>query len=206
MKGCSGISKSILEPAHPFNLFSDVAYERSKTTAILSDKDISHGLSRNVSGSVSITGQSVEDNFTETLKKLRMKNINRVIISQININNRNKIELLSEAVLGNTDILMVFETKISMSFPTSQFVIQGFAAPSKQDRTTTCGGIIVYIRDDIPPKLQNISYVSSDTECLAIEVNLRKTKWLLTCLCNSHKSNISNHLLNLNKIMDRNSS
>ena len=101
---------------------------------------------------------------------------------------------------------MVFETKIGMLFPTSQFVIQGFAAPSRQDRTITCGGIIVYIRDDIPPKLQNISCVSSDTECLAIEVNLRKTKWLLTCLCNSHKSNISNHLLNLNKIIDRNSS
>ena len=94
VKGCSCISKLILEPAHPFSLFSDVAYERSKTTAILSDNDISHGLSRNVSGLFSITGQSVEDNFTATLKKLWINNINRVIISQININNRNRIELL----------------------------------------------------------------------------------------------------------------
>ena len=115
----------------------------------------------------------MEDNFKYTLKKLRIKNLNRVIISQININSiRNKIELLSEAVLGNIDILMVSETKIDMSLPTSQFVIQGFAAPFRLDRTHTSGGILVYVRDDIPSKLLNISYVSSVTECLAIEINL----------------------------------
>ena len=107
MRGCSGISNLIPEPAHPLTLFSDVASERSKTTAILSDHDIPHSLSRNVNGSVSITCQSLEDNFKDTLKKLRIKNLNRVIISQININSiRNKTELLSEAVLGNIDILI----------------------------------------------------------------------------------------------------
>ena len=142
-------------------LFSDVAFERSKTTAILSDHDIPQSLSRNVNGSVSFTCQSLEDNFKDTLKKLRIKNLNRVIISQINIISINKIELLSEADLGNIDILMVSETKIDMSFPTSQFVIQGFAAPFRLDRTNTGGGILVYVRDDVPSKLLNISYVSS---------------------------------------------
>ena len=52
----------------------------------------------------------------------------------------------------------------------------------------------------------NISYVSSDTKCLAIEINLRKTEWQLICLYNPHKNNISNHLMNLIKIIDRNSS
>ena len=80
----------------------------------------------------------MEDNFKDTLKKLRIKNLNRVIISEININSiRNKIELLSEAVLGNIDILMVSETKIDMSFPTSQFVIQNLAVPLGLDRTNT---------------------------------------------------------------------
>ena len=115
MGGCSAIGNLIPEPAHPFTLFYDVSSERSKTTAILSDHDIPHSLSKNVNGSVSITCQSLEDNFKQTLKKLRIKNLNRVIISQININSiRNKIELLSEAVFGNIDILMVSETKIDM--------------------------------------------------------------------------------------------
>ena len=115
VKGFSGISNPILEPEHPLTLFSEVAFERSKITAILSVHDISHSLSRNISGSASINCQSVEDNFKDTLKKLRINNLNRVIISQININSiRNKIELSSKAVLGNIDILMVSEIKIDM--------------------------------------------------------------------------------------------
>ena len=81
-------------------LSPDVTSERSKITAILSDQDIPHSLSRNVNGSVSITCQYLEDNFEDTLKKLRIKNLSRGVISQININSiRNKIEPLSEAVL-----------------------------------------------------------------------------------------------------------
>ena len=129
MRGCSGISNLIRESAYLLTLFSNVASEHSKTTAILSDHDFPLSLSTNVSGSVSITCQSLEDNFTDTLKKLRIKNLNSVIISQININFiGNTIGLLSEAVLGDIDILMVSETKTDISFATSQFVIQGFAA------------------------------------------------------------------------------
>ena len=182
VRGFLGISKLIPEPTNPLTLFSDVASERSKTTVILSDHDIPHILSRNVIGSVSISCQSLEENFKDALKKLRIKDLNRVIISQININSIiNKIELLSEAVLGNMGILMVSETKIDMPFLTSQFVIQGFGTPFRLDRKNTGGGILVYVRDDIASKLLNISCVSSDTECITIEVNLRKTKWLLLC-------------------------
>ena len=89
---------------------------------------------------------------------------------------------------------------------TSQFVIQGFAAPFRLDKKNTERGIFVYVRDDIPSKLLNISCVSFDSECLEIEINLRKTKWLLICSYSPHKNNISNHLINLSKIIDRNSS
>ena len=195
------------EPAYPLTLFSDVAFERSKTTRILCDHDISHSLSGNINGSLSIICRSVEDDFKDALKKLRIKNVNRVIISQININSiRNKKELLSEGVLGYIVILMVSETKIDMSFPTSQFVIQGFAASLRVDRTNTDGGILVYVGDDIISNLLNISYVSSDTECVATEINLCKTEWLLIGSYNPHKNNISNYLMNLSKIVDKNSS
>ena len=70
-------------------------------------------------------------------------NVNRAISSQTNINSiPNKIELLSEAVLGKINIPMVSEIKIDISFQTSQFVIQGFAAPFVLDRT-----IFFYIYD-----------------------------------------------------------
>ena len=128
------------------------------------------------------------------MKKLGIKDLNRITISQININSiRNKIELSSEAVLVNIDILMASETKIDMSFPTSQFIVQGSSAPFRLDRTNTGGVILVHVQDDIPSKLLIISYVSSDTKCLAIEIYLRKTKWLIICSYNPDKNNISNH-------------
>ena len=40
---------------------------------------------------------------------------------------------------------MVSETKIGMSFLTSQYVIQGFAAPFKLCRTNTGEGILGYV-------------------------------------------------------------
>ena len=76
---------------------------------------------------------------------------------QINVYSiRNKIEFLTEAVLGKIDIFMASETKIDMSFLKSQFVIQGLAAPFRLDRTTTNIGILAYVRDAIPAKLLNI--------------------------------------------------
>lgn len=95
---------------------------------------------------------------------------------------RNKIELLSEGVLGNIDILTVCE----MSTPASRFVIQRFVALFRLER----GGMLVYVHEVIPSNLRNIFYVSSDTECSEIEINLRRTKWLLICSYIAHKNNI----------------
>lgn len=66
---------------------------------------------------------------------------------------------------------IIFETKTDMSFPTSQFVIQGFATPFRLDKTYTGEVILFYVGDDIPFKLLNISHVWSDTEFFAIEGN-----------------------------------
>ena len=55
VKACSSISNLIQENAQPLTLLTDVAYEHTKTTAILSDNEISHGQPRNLSDSVSIT-------------------------------------------------------------------------------------------------------------------------------------------------------
>ena len=101
---------------------------------------------------------------------------------------------------------MVSETKIDMPFPTGQFVIQGLVSPFRLDRTNTGGRILVYGWNDILSKILNISYVSCDTECLAIEINLCKTKWLLIWSYNLIQNNISNYLIILSKVIYRNSS
>ena len=154
---------------------------------------------------VSITTVTSKGNFKTKLKAIRIAHLNRIVISQININSiRNKFELLTEAVMGNVDILMVTETKIDKSFPTRPFIITGFTSAYHFDRTNEGGWILVNITEDIPSKLLNISYIASDIECLGTEVNLRKVKWLTVCSYNRHKNYISNHLENLSKVLNRN--
>ena len=53
---------------------------------------------------------------------------------------------------NNLDILMVSKTKMDETFSESQFLIMGFSTPYRLDRTGTGGGILLYIRQDIPSK------------------------------------------------------
>ena len=108
----------------------------------------------------------------EILKNLRLKNVNRLICAQLNINSlRNKFESLINIINNNIDILMISETKLDPSFPTGQFHIHGFSEPYRFDRNGNSGGILLYIREDIPSKpiLTKITI-----EGFFVEINLRK--------------------------------
>ena len=57
-------------------------------------------------------------NFENDFKKLRKKNMHKIVEGQININSiRNKFDHLMAAVSGNIDILLITETKIDSTFP-----------------------------------------------------------------------------------------
>ena len=86
---------------------------------------------------------NVNESFGGKLKSLRLANLNRVIIAQININSiRNKFDALVSGIRGNVDILMTSETKIDDSSPTRQFLINGYTAPHRLDRNSIGGGIL----------------------------------------------------------------
>ena len=96
------------------------------------------------------------------------------MIGHININSiRNKFEMLSNSIKGNLDILMISETKLDSTFPSNQFTIKGYAAPIRFDRNGRGGGIILYIREDIPARLLTTS-LPKDFEGFFVELNLRK--------------------------------
>ena len=61
------------------------------------------------------------------LKHIRVSNINKLVIAQLNINSlRNKYEDLKAIIFDNIDILIINETKLDNSFPTQQFLIEGY--------------------------------------------------------------------------------
>ena len=94
------------------------------------------------------------EDFSSLLRDISRKNMNRIKIGQLNINSiRNKSNLLVPAVVRNLNILLITETKIDSSFPEGQFEIDGFTTPYRVDRDCHGGGILFYIKQDIPMKL-----------------------------------------------------
>ena len=118
-------------------------------------------------------------NPLSTIKNLRLSNVNRVVIDNLNINSLpNKFNQLKELVLKYVDILVLTETKLDDSFPNSQFLVDGFSEPFRIDRNRSGGGVMIYVRDVIPSKLLTKHFFPNDIEGLFVELNFRKCKWL----------------------------
>ena len=58
-------------------------------------------------------------------------------------------------------------------------MIDGFLKPYRIDRNKYGGGVLIYIREDIPSKQLFHHQLPNDIEGIFVEINLRKTKWLL---------------------------
>ena len=87
---------------------------------------------------------------------------------------------------------MISETKSDNSFPDGQLLIEGYSKPYKIDCNCHGGGIILYVRADIPSKL--LSTESLPMEDFYVEINVQKKKWLLSCSYNPNKNAIKSHL------------
>ena len=78
-------------------------------------------------------------------------------------------------------------------FPDSQFLIDGFGKPFRLDRNKNGGGIMLFIRSDIPAKVISIDKKFL-FESFYVELNFRKKKWLLNCSYNPNNNSIESHL------------
>ena len=90
-----------------------------------------------------------------------------------------KFYALKSIIPGKIDVMIIGETKLDGSYPTSQFLIDGFAEPFRRDRNANGGGLLIYVREDIPCKPLNLHSFPDDIEGIFIELNFRKSKWLL---------------------------
>ena len=147
--------------------------------------------------------QDEDNDVYSMLNILKINNINRIVIAHLNINSlRYKFDSLSDIVAGKIDILLISETKLDDSFPTSYFKIFGYSKPLRLDRTANGGGILLYIREDIPFKRLNNIVNPQKFECFFTEVKLGKVNWLLGSFYNPSKSQLSAQLANLSKSLD----
>ena len=99
---------------------------------------------------------SSQSNF---LVNLRKKYFNHLIIGNSNINLLpNKFEDLKILVKGKVDIIVITESKLDHTFPDSSFGISGHNKTFKKDRNRNGGGMLGFIRDDLPCKELQINF------------------------------------------------
>ena len=129
-----------------------------------------------------------------------MKNINHPIIGSLNINSiRYKFDQLKFLVQDHNDILILQETKIDQSFPSSKFLIDGYNPPFRRDRNSMGGGILVYIKENIPAKVLKIT---ESIEGIFIEMRFKNDKWLLFCTYNPNGQNSKQFFIELERELD----
>ena len=100
----------------------------------------------------------------------------------------------SMSVAQYVDILMLSETKLDSTFPSIQFLINGFSVPHRLDQNSKGGGILLCVRDKITVLPQNRYSLPLHNEILFFELNLRNQKWLVCCSYNPHKNLIKGYL------------
>ena len=140
---------------------------------------------------------------SKILKEIRAKNRDRLIIGSLNINSvRGKIEPLKFLVKNNLDVILISEAKLDSSFPTEQFNIDGFSTPFRLDRNALGGGLLIYVRNNIPCRQLNKHTLQPNVEGIFIELNLRKNKILLFGGYNPKKEYISHFLSSIGDNLD----
>ena len=104
---------------------------------------------------------------------------------------------------GKVDILLISETKIDASFPLNQFILKGYSTPFRADRNSQGGGLIMYVREDIPCKELKMSNIPGYFEAMFIELIIGRTKWFLMGGYNPKKGKIYYFLIHASKIIDK---
>ena len=94
------------------------------------------------------------------------------------------------------------ETKTDETFLLEQFLISGFPKPLRLERNSSGGGIMLFIRDNIPFRLLKPENLPSNMEALFIEINVRKKKWLMCCGCSPNISLINKFTHDIGKVLD----
>ena len=144
-----------------------------------------------------------EANFTDTLRLNPSKYSKNIIFSHLNINSiRNNFENLKEVVSNRVDILVIAETKINKSFPTAQFIIEGFHKPLRLDISDKSGGLLVYVRLYLLSRQLTKFEIPSGIQAIPFEVNIRKEKWFFLCIYKPPSINSQYFLDSLSNIID----
>ena len=133
MQGCKGIEK--VSKPQVFNDLPNNCIDICTSEVFVKNDDTNH------------------QDVSQILKNIRIKNLQSVVIGHLNVNSyANKFDAIKVIIERNIDIVIFSETKLDASYPTSQFLIDGFSKPYRLDRNASGGGILIYVKEGIPSR------------------------------------------------------
>ena len=137
------------------------------------------------------------------IKALKLEHPENICCAYLSINTvANKWDNFIGVINNNVDILCFAETKLDSSYPPGQFFIPGYASPYRLDISKHSGGLLVYIKENIPSLLLKKFKVLHDIQILPIELNFRKSKWLYLPLYRPDRTGKAEFLAAISDILD----
>ena len=136
------INQSILDERYRNPIHSLTKTDSSTMDLSISSCDLSeeHKVLNLVNQASNKSINVTSPNLLFEIKKLRIRNPNKIIIGNLNINSLpNKFEQLKDIVTQHIDILVLTETKVDNTFPTAQFLVNDFSEPCRLDRNRKGG-------------------------------------------------------------------
>ena len=110
----------------------------------------------------------------------QIEQLNNVIIGHLNVNSLlPKLDAVKTIITGNIDVMIFTQTKPDDSYSTAQLMAGRFKKPFRLDKDSNGGGMLIYVKSDIPSTLNSSHNFPDEIEGMFIEINLRKSKWLL---------------------------
>ena len=132
--------------------------------------------------------------------------MNKIVFQNLGISNINslasKFDELKLVVSEIYDILIITETRLDNTLPTSQFCIEGFSMPYTLDRNRNGVGISIYVSEDITTKILRKNNLPEEIGRILLETNFRKSKWLLCGIYHLPSQNDQYFFDNIDKALD----
>ena len=113
--------------------------------------------------------------------KLKLRNPTNILLGYLNVNSiRYKFSDL-QIFVGNTfDVFTIAESKLDESFPSADFKFEGFHFPPfRIDCTSNSGGLLTYVRNDIPVRQLSKFEIDPALHILPLELRLKSKKLLI---------------------------
>ena len=143
------------------------------------------------------------NDIDQVLRDLRSNNPSDLNFCYLNINSvKTKFTDFQEIINRNVDVISIEETKTDASFPSAQFVFEGYHSPYGSDVSNRSGGILVYVKSSIPSRRLSCENLCDSVQAVPFEINLRKGKWLGISIYRPSSHNSEYFLNNLTKMID----